>query len=68
LPKIDRTREQLDNEELTVFRAFIGRDGSPSRPMNLVDSMMICHGWYPCFEPEKTPASLSRRIITELLR
>jgi beta-N-acetylhexosaminidase len=78
LPKIDRTREELDAEELAVFRAFVGRDGSPlaavasaeeaSRRMNAVDSMMICHGWYPCFEPEKTPASLSHRVITELLR
>jgi beta-N-acetylhexosaminidase len=30
--------------------------------------MMICHGWYPCFESKPTPATLSRRIITELLR
>jgi beta-N-acetylhexosaminidase len=30
--------------------------------------MMICHGWYPCFEAEKTPATLSRRIVTDLLR
>src|SRR5690349_18030735 len=30
--------------------------------------MMVCHGWYPCFEPEKTPATLSHRIITDLLR
>ena len=29
---------------------------------------MICHGWYPCFEPSRKPASLSRRIVTELLR
>src|SRR4030088_2240652 len=29
LPKIDRTRDQLDNDELAVFRAFTGRDGSP---------------------------------------
>ena len=58
LPRIDRTREQLDQYELAVFRAFV----------STVDSMMICHGWYPCFEPEKTPATLSRRIITDLLR
>src|SRR5213080_3428752 len=58
LPRIDRTREQLDHNELAVFRAFVDN----------VDSMMICHGWYPCFEPEKTPATLSRRIITDLLR
>ena len=79
LPKIERTRAQLDAEELAVFRHFSGRDGSPqpshssddseSRPyLNRVDSMMICHGWYPCFEPRKLPASLSHRIVTKLLR
>ncbi|MEY2531553.1 MAG: beta-N-acetylhexosaminidase [Verrucomicrobiota bacterium] len=68
LPKIERTREELDREELAVFREFVGRNGSPSRPTNRVDSMMICHGWYPSLEAEKTPASLSRRVITELLR
>jgi beta-N-acetylhexosaminidase len=30
--------------------------------------MMICHAWYPCFEPQPTPATVSRRIVTELLR
>lgn len=78
LPRIDRTREQLDGNELAVFRKFIGRDGSPTRLSSRsdvsekrpyhVDSMMVCHGWYPCFEPEKTPATLSRRIVTDLLR
>ncbi len=29
---------------------------------------MICHGWYPCFEAEKLPASFSSRIIKTLLR
>ncbi len=58
LPRIDRTREELDQNELSVFREFV----------NDVDSMMICHGWYPCFESEKTPATLSSRIITDLLR
>ncbi|MFL6583455.1 MAG: glycoside hydrolase family 3 N-terminal domain-containing protein [Chthoniobacterales bacterium] len=58
LPRIDRSRAELDNSELAVFRAFV-----PS-----VDSMMICHGWYPSLEPEKTPASLSRAVITDLLR
>jgi beta-N-acetylhexosaminidase len=83
LPRIDRSREELDREELAVFRAFIGREGSlprrrdpknltdasESRPcLSIVDSMMICHGWYPCLEQEKTPASLSHRIISGLLR
>lgn len=58
LPRIERSRAQLDREELAVFRK-IG---------NRVDSMMICHGWYPVFEAEKKPASLSHRVITGLLR
>jgi beta-N-acetylhexosaminidase len=58
LPKIERTREELDQNELAVFRKLIDR----------VDSMMICHGWYPSLESEKMPASLSRRVITDLLR
>jgi beta-N-acetylhexosaminidase len=58
LPRIERTREQLDQNELAVFREFV----------HDVDNMMICHGWYPCFEPEKLPATLSRRIVTDLLR
>jgi beta-N-acetylhexosaminidase len=58
LPKIDRTREELDREELAVFRAFVDE----------IDSMMTCHGWYPCFEAKKTPATLSHRVVTELLR
>src|ERR1700674_304394 len=66
LPRIDRSREQLDAEELSVFRHFAGRDGALRRP--LVDSMMICHGWYPSFNPRKTPASLSREIVSDLLR
>jgi beta-N-acetylhexosaminidase len=58
LPRIDRSREELDLNELAVFRQFVGD----------VDSMMICHAWYPCFEPQPTPATVSRRIVTELLR
>ncbi len=76
LPRIDRTREELNANELAVFHAFAGSGGSPNRPRaiegnrphHVVDSMMICHAWYPCLEKEKTPASLSRSIITDLLR
>jgi beta-N-acetylhexosaminidase len=58
LPKIERSRAELNDEELAVFRRFAGK----------VDSMMICHGWYPAFNAEKRPASLSREIVTQLLR
>ena len=79
LPKIERTRAELDKEEIAVFRQFVGRDAALPRKLSgdsaarrpyqhIVDSMMICHGWYPSLESEKTPASLSHRIITKLLR
>ncbi len=90
LPKIERTRGELEGQELAVFRAFTGRGGSPNRPQaievpasalsygaasnrpsldgDIVDSMMICHGWYPSLEQEKLAASLSPRVITDLLR
>jgi beta-N-acetylhexosaminidase len=58
LPKIERSRAELDREELAVFRQFV----------DTVDSMMICHGWYPAFNAAKRPASLSREIVTGLLR
>jgi beta-N-acetylhexosaminidase len=58
LPKINRTREELDREEFAVFRQFVGE----------IDSMMTCHGWYPCFEPNTRPATLSHRVVTQLLR
>ena len=58
LPLINRTLDELNAHELAVFRQFAQR----------VDSMMICHGWYPSFEPQKTAASLSHRIVTDLLR
>ena len=58
LPKIERTRDQLDRAELAVFRALNRK----------IDSMMICHAWYPIFEPKNTPASLSRRVVGDLLR
>jgi beta-N-acetylhexosaminidase len=67
LPKIDRTFEELDNDELAVFRAFSGSNISDGNPYR-VDSMMICHAWYPCFESAKKPASLSKRVVTGLLR
>src|SRR5256714_6876009 len=58
LPKIERSRPELDGEELAVFRQFV----------ETVDSMMICHGWYPAFNPANRPAWLSREIVTQLLR
>lgn len=58
LPRIDRSRAELDATELAVFRAFARK----------VDSMMIGHAHYPCFDAEKNPASLSSAVIRDCLR
>jgi beta-N-acetylhexosaminidase len=58
LPAIPRTREELDACELAVFRAFAEK----------VDSMMIGHAHYPCFEKNAVPASLSPAVIRDCLR
>lgn len=60
LPVIPLSRAELEEHELAVFRHFTMVDP--------VDSMMICHAQYPRLEPDGLPASLSRRIVTELLR
>jgi beta-N-acetylhexosaminidase len=58
LPRIDRSKTELEDCELAIFRAF--RDQ--------VSSMMIGHAWYSAFDGGKTPASLSGNVITKLLK
>ncbi len=58
LPTIDLSREELEQNELAVFRHFASR----------VDSMMIGHGFYPALDQSRTPSSLSRSVVTDLLR
>jgi beta-N-acetylhexosaminidase len=58
LPKIDRSRAELEDCELAIFRAFRAQ----------VSSMMIGHAWYTAFDSEKTPASLSANVVTKLLK
>jgi len=58
LPVIGRTREELNTCELAVFHAFSSR----------IDSMMIGHAHYPCFDTSVMPASLSPSVIRDCLR
>jgi beta-N-acetylhexosaminidase len=58
LPTIERTRPELEEHELAVFRRMAGE----------IDSMMIGHGYYPSLDDSGVPSSLSRKVITELLR
>ena len=57
-PSVDRAREELEANELAVFRHF-----AP-----LVDAMMIGHVHYRSLEPDVRPASLSPALVTGLLR
>ena len=59
LPVIQRTRAELDAVELAPYRA-LGAE---------LDGIMVCHAHYPCLDPAGSlPASLSRHVITGLLR
>lgn len=66
LPTIPLSREDMDPNELAVFRRFCAI-GSPSGT-DEVDSMMIGHAFYPELDASGTPTSLSKVIITDLLR
>jgi len=58
LPKIERSRAELEKSELAIFRAFHDQ----------VSSMMVGHAWYTAFDLDKTPASLSSNVISRLLK
>jgi beta-N-acetylhexosaminidase len=58
LPRLARTRAEMEAEELAVFRYFSGK----------VDSMMIGHIAIDSLDASGLPASLSPAITTDLLR
>jgi beta-N-acetylhexosaminidase len=58
LPVISRTRTDLESCELAIFRQFVDQ----------VSAMMIGHAWYPAFDQERVPASLSVNVIKGLLK
>lgn len=58
LPVIGLDRADLEANELAVFRHFAAD----------VDSMMIGHAFYPALDDSGTPSSLSRKVISDLLR
>jgi len=58
LPRVDRTRTEIEEEELTVFRE-VGRR---------CDAIMVGHAFFPAFGLPPGPASLNRAIVTDLLK
>lgn len=59
LPVITHTREELDRIDLPPFRAAIGND---------IDAIMTAHIVVPALDPSERPATLSKPILTGLLR
>ena len=59
LPRVGKTAEELRKTELKPFAAAV-REGIPA--------IMTAHILYPEIEPEALPATMSRRIMTGLLR
>ncbi|MBB6679574.1 beta-N-acetylhexosaminidase [Cohnella lubricantis] len=59
LPVVPHRRDRLDAVELLPFRAAIEAG---------VDAIMTAHVVFPAYESDGVPATLSRRILTGLLR
>ena len=59
LPVIDRSRERIRAVELVPFKAAIDRG---------IRAIMSAHIIFPAFEPERKPATVSRNVMTGLLR
>lgn len=59
LPVIDHTREELDEIDLPPFRTAIAAGA---------DAVMTAHIVVPALDPDEMPATLSKPILTDLLR
>jgi beta-N-acetylhexosaminidase len=59
LPEVNVSRERVEALEMQPFRAAISSG---------VGAIMVGHLWYPAFDPQRQPASLSHNIVTGLLR
>jgi beta-N-acetylhexosaminidase len=58
LPLVSRTREEIEKEELAVFREVGSR----------CDAIMVGHAQFPAWGEGSGPASLNREIVTGLLK
>jgi beta-N-acetylhexosaminidase len=59
LARLDATREHMDAVELKPFEAAIAHG---------VDSIMTAHMAVPALEPDDIPATVSAKVLTDLLR
>jgi beta-N-acetylhexosaminidase len=59
LPTVNRSRAQLETNELLPFREAVAQR---------IDALMTAHVVYPALDPSCTPATISPSILTDLLR
>jgi beta-N-acetylhexosaminidase len=59
MAKLDQPKDRIESVELVPFRAAIAHG---------VDSIMTAHLSVPAFEPQPIPATVSKNILTGLLR
>lgn len=59
MAKLDQPKERIESVELVPFRAAIEHG---------VDSIMTAHMSVPAFEPAGIPSTVSRNVLTNLLR
>jgi beta-N-acetylhexosaminidase len=59
LPKLDQPKERIESLELVPFRAAIAHG---------TDAIMTAHLSVPAFEPQQIPATVSKNVLTGLLR
>ena len=59
LPRVEKTEEELEQVELVPFRRCVEEN---------IPAIMISHVMFPSIEPEQVPCTMSRRIITGLLK
>ncbi|MDB5055767.1 MAG: glycoside hydrolase [Bacilli bacterium] len=59
MPTVPHDKERLHEIELVPFKAAIA---------NEVDAIMTAHVIFPAYEPDLIPATISQRILSDLLR
>lgn len=59
LPLVDKTADEVRRMELVSFRAAIAAG---------IDAIMSAHVIFPALEPDRVPSTVSRRVLTGLLR
>lgn len=59
LPRVEKNEEALEQVELVPFRRCVEEN---------IPAIMISHVMFPEIEPEQVPCTMSRRIVTGLLK